>query len=63
VEAPPADIDTILARHASVRQLVEHQWLHLFALGEGPGQLWQRRAQGGWVAVGTDFSDSMTSEA
>jgi len=32
LEAPRARIDAVLAEHASVRQLFEHEWLHLVAL-------------------------------
>jgi hypothetical protein len=34
VDAPRARIDRILERHATVRHLVEHRWLHLFRFGE-----------------------------
>ena len=37
IEAPTAAIDAVIARHETVRQLVENGWLHLFALsGEPP---------------------------
>ena len=34
VEAPREMIDTIIARHPTVRQLVEHQWLYLFRFAD-----------------------------
>ena len=32
IEAPQTAIDSIIAKHAVVRQLVENQWLHLFQI-------------------------------
>ena len=32
IEAPQAAIDSIIAKHAVVRQLVDNQWLHLFQI-------------------------------
>jgi uncharacterized protein YbcC (UPF0753/DUF2309 family) len=32
IEAPRGDIDDVIAKHESVRQLVENGWLHLFAI-------------------------------
>lgn len=34
VAAPTDAIDAVIARHESVRHLVDHGWLHLFALGD-----------------------------
>jgi len=34
IEAPPTAINGIIAKHAAVRDLVDHRWLHLFALSE-----------------------------
>jgi uncharacterized protein YbcC (UPF0753/DUF2309 family) len=50
VAAPPAPIDAIIARHAVVRQLVEHEWLHLLRLDDD-GSIWRRAAGGVWQAV------------
>ncbi len=44
VEAPADAVDTILAKHAHVRALVENGWLHLFRL-EGDA-VWRRHADG-----------------
>jgi uncharacterized protein YbcC (UPF0753/DUF2309 family) len=35
IEAPVERIDAVLARHANVRQLLDHGWLHLYALVDG----------------------------
>ena len=48
INAPQAQIDSIIAKHATVRQLVEHQWLYLFRFAaagieqrhEGSWQVW-----------------------
>ena len=34
IEAPIAALNAILAKHASVRALVDNGWLHLYALGD-----------------------------
>jgi uncharacterized protein YbcC (UPF0753/DUF2309 family) len=34
IEAPLSAINAVIAKHAAVRDLVEHRWLHLFALSE-----------------------------
>ncbi len=38
IEAPQAAIDSIIAKNAVVRQLVENQWLHLFQIDTPGGQ-------------------------
>ncbi len=43
VEAPATAIDGIVARHAVVRQLVEHGWLHLFRIDPTDGAVYRRR--------------------
>jgi uncharacterized protein YbcC (UPF0753/DUF2309 family) len=53
VEAPADAIDAIIARHATVRQLVEHAWLTLHRIDGASGQVW-RRARERWTAVSTD---------
>jgi uncharacterized protein YbcC (UPF0753/DUF2309 family) len=47
IEAPEAEMDRILARHGSVRALVENGWLHLIAI-RGDGTLARRVAAGDW---------------
>jgi uncharacterized protein YbcC (UPF0753/DUF2309 family) len=49
IENTPERIDAVLAAHPQVRQLFDHQWIHLIALN---GSTAQRRHDGGWVAVG-----------
>ena len=40
IEAPQAAIQTIIAKHAVVRQLVDNQWLHLFQMQtDGPERM------------------------
>jgi uncharacterized protein YbcC (UPF0753/DUF2309 family) len=34
IEAPPEAINGVIAKHAAIRDLVDHRWLHLFALSE-----------------------------
>ncbi|MBS0393491.1 MAG: DUF2309 domain-containing protein [Proteobacteria bacterium] len=46
IDAPRARIEAVLRRHATVRRLVEHQWLHLFRFGED-GLEWYR--DGRWA--------------
>lgn len=48
VEASAPAIDGILAKHAHVRALVEHGWLHLFRLEDDA--VW-RRDRAGWSAL------------
>jgi len=47
VDAPREMIDTIVARHPTVRQLVEHQWLYLFRFADAGIE---RRHEGVWQA-------------
>ena len=47
VEAPRASIDSVLADHEVVRQLVEHRWLHLLRIEPADGSV-ERRTLGGW---------------
>lgn len=46
VDAPREMIDTIIARHPTVRQLVEHQWLYLFRFADAGIE---RRHEGIWL--------------
>ncbi|MBU6248295.1 MAG: DUF2309 family protein [Xanthomonadaceae bacterium] len=46
--APVEAIERVLARQAGVRELVEHGWLHLFALPPGGEGLQRRGADGRW---------------
>ena len=54
IEAPQNAIDSIIAKHAVVKQLVDNQWLHLFQMQTKEGEplqifKYQRRQ---WCAVG-----------
>jgi uncharacterized protein YbcC (UPF0753/DUF2309 family) len=40
-------IDAIIARHPTVRRLVEHQWLYLFRFADAGIE---RRHEGMWLA-------------
>jgi uncharacterized protein len=51
IEAPRADIEAVLARQANVRELVENQWLHLFALEDHGASIQRRQPGGGWEAM------------
>jgi uncharacterized protein YbcC (UPF0753/DUF2309 family) len=46
--APTEAIERVLAKQAGVRELVEHGWLHLFALPPGGDGLQRRNADGHW---------------
>jgi uncharacterized protein YbcC (UPF0753/DUF2309 family) len=55
VEAPATAIDGILAKHAVVRQLVEHGWLHLFRIDPVDHGVY-RRLTTSWVPEGNGVS-------
>lgn len=48
VAAPIDAINAIIARHASVRELVDNGWLHLFALSDAPSSLKRYRGALAW---------------
>jgi uncharacterized protein YbcC (UPF0753/DUF2309 family) len=50
IEAPRAAIETIVARHAVVRQLIDHDWLHVLRLDPVEGVVEQIR-HGSWRTV------------
>ena len=50
LEAPTAAIDAIIARHETVRQLVEGEWLYLFRIDPDGAGVFQRDATG-WSRV------------
>ena len=43
IEASPAAIDAVIAKHALVRQLLDHEWLHLFQIDPGQHQVLRYR--------------------
>ncbi|TSE20444.1 hypothetical protein Talka_00790 [Tepidimonas alkaliphilus] len=47
IEAPRQAMEDVLARHALVRQLVDHQWLHLFQIDD-EGRVWRRASAHCW---------------
>lgn len=52
IEAPVANIDAIIAKHDIVRQLLDHEWLHLFQIESDQPVISQYRG-GCWKAVAT----------
>lgn len=50
IQAPQAPIEKIIARSATVGQLLDNGWLHLFRLGDDEG-VWRYRPGGGWIAA------------
>lgn len=51
IEAPTDRIDSVLAKHTGVRELVENQWLHLHALENDGKRLLARADDGEWISV------------
>lgn len=49
IDAPAEAIARVIARHAVVRQLVDHDWLHLWRFAEGGA--FERYARGHWLAA------------
>ncbi len=57
IEAPKTAIDSIIASHSVVRQLVDNQWLHLFQIDAQPGTQKStvfRYAQNRWFKMPSD---------
>jgi uncharacterized protein len=48
IEAPVTSIDTILTKHAFVRELLDHAWLYLFRIDPENGKIW-RYQNGNWL--------------
>jgi hypothetical protein len=54
IEAPQAEMDRVIAASGMVRDLVDHEWLHLFQIADD-GSVNRRHPGGGWhPAPGTD---------
>jgi uncharacterized protein YbcC (UPF0753/DUF2309 family) len=51
LEAPQEAIDGVIARHAAVRELLDHGWLHLFRLDEEGRRCWRYAGSGRWEAA------------
>ena len=47
IEAPESAIEGVIARHETVRHLVDNGWLHLFRIGEDGG-VFRRIPAAGW---------------
>ena len=50
IQAPHEPIDNIIQAHATVRHLLDHDWLHLFRLDDDAG-VWRYLRGGGWEPV------------
>lgn len=50
IEAPRSGIDSVIAAHAVVRDLVSNEWLHLLRIEPTTGAV-ERWTDGGWVAA------------
>ncbi|MFN8024899.1 MAG: putative inorganic carbon transporter subunit DabA [Acidimicrobiia bacterium] len=50
IAAPRDAIDGVLAHHADVRALIEHEWVHLLTMSDN-GRITHRRTAQGWVAA------------
>ena len=48
IEAPPAGIERVIGKHASVRQLIDHEWLHLLRIDPDTAAV-SRYRRGLWV--------------
>lgn len=53
IEAPRERIESIIARHAAVRQLIDNGWLHLWHV---QGDQLARYASGQWLRLATDLA-------
>ena len=51
INAPLAAIEAVIAKHVSVRQLVDNGWLHLFAMGDPGVPLQRYSGQQSWEPV------------
>ncbi|MEZ6195842.1 MAG: NADH-quinone oxidoreductase subunit L [Planctomycetota bacterium] len=56
IAAPRAAIEAVVARHATVRDLVDNEWLHLFHLDDESPTV-ARLRHGAWTDFGTDAPD------
>jgi len=54
IEAPRAEIDNIIARHAVVKHLVDNEWLFLFHIEPAGAAVSRYRPGGAWQAQGQD---------
>ena len=50
IQAPQAPMDAIIARHTTVRHLLDHEWLSVFRLADDEG-VWRYVPGGHWEVV------------
>jgi len=55
VQAPQAPIDAIIAKHTTVRHLLDNEWLTVFRLADDEG-VWRYMRDGRWEAVESSCS-------
>ena len=53
IEAPRSGLETVMARHETVRHLVDHGWLHLFRLDSSENRV-EQYLRSAWLAVKTE---------
>jgi uncharacterized protein YbcC (UPF0753/DUF2309 family) len=51
IAAPEEALSRVIEQHQLVRHLVDHRWLHLFAIDETPGHFRRYLGQGRWAEV------------
>jgi uncharacterized protein len=51
IEAETAAMDAVIAKHASVRELVENGWVHLYGLADSGRRMLRWHAAGDWQEV------------
>jgi uncharacterized protein YbcC (UPF0753/DUF2309 family) len=59
IEAPQAAIDAVIGKHATVRKLLDHEWLHLFQI-DSDLQTLSRYRGARWEAVATGDAEERT---
>ena len=52
IEAPRSGLETVMARHETVRHLVDHGWLHLFRLDSSENRM-EQYLRSAWLDVKT----------
>lgn len=54
--APIEQIEAVIRRHPTVRNLVVNEWLHIFQIDEDSGKILQREAHGEYLEIGSTKS-------
>jgi len=62
IEAPQATIDVVIAKHAMVRKLLDHEWLHLFQIDSALHTLSRYRGTR-WQGVAASDAEGRTQGA